>query len=277
MSAIHISISAEKIFDLGGFPVTNSIFTSLLVSTLLLLLALYLSPKLKFRRPTGLQNLVEMIIEGFFNMTESITQNRQKTLTIFPIVMTSFIWIMLNNYFGLLPGVNTIGFYEGEAPPAHEVSLIKVVDASEPVSSLAAPETKSSVFVPLFRAATADLNTTLALAIFSIVSVQIIGVKYLGLSYFTKFFNFKGPIDFFVGFLETVSEIVKIVSFAFRLFGNIFAGEVLMAVMSFLIPLLVPVPFIGLEIFVGAVQALVFALLSLVFMSMATQGHGAEH
>jgi F-type H+-transporting ATPase subunit a len=130
--------------------------------------------------------------------------------------------------------------------------------------------------VPLFRAATADLNTTLALAIFSIVLTQIFGFQHLKLGYLKKFFNFSNPLMTFVGILELVSEFAKIVSFAFRLFGNVFAGEVLLAVMAFLVPVVVPMPFYGLELFVGFIQALVFAMLSLVFFNMATQSHD-EH
>jgi len=128
-------------------------------------------------------------------------------------------------------------------------------------------------FVPLFRAATADLNTTLALAIIGMVSVQIIGFKSLGLSYAKKFFNFTNPIMFFVGILELISEFSKIISFGFRLYGNIFAGEVLMAVMAFLIPVLAPTPFFFLEIFVGFIQAFVFTLLLTVLLTMASESH----
>jgi len=296
MASLHISIAAEPIFKLGGVEITNSIFTSWIVSALIIFVALYAHSKIKHtRRPQGLQNLFEAIVDGFYNLTYSITQSKVKADQIFPWITTFFLWILLNNWFGLLPGVGTIGIIEGEP---HAQSLFPVANAStqeevEKVfiegenpegqllpsegSDVTTPETEKGKFVPIFRAATADLNTTLALAIISIGMVQFFGIKHLGLSYFSKFINFKGPIDAFVGLLETVSELVKIVSFAFRLFGNIFAGEVLLAVMSFLVPILVPIPFIGLEIFVGVIQALVFALLSLVFMSMATHGHADEH
>ena len=106
--------------------------------------------------------------------------------------------------------------------------------------------------------------------------VQVVGFRFVGLRYLTKFFNFSNPLMFFVGILEIISELAKVLSFAFRLFGNIFAGEVLLAVITFLVPLLLPAPFYGLEIFVGFIQALVFAMLTLVFFNMATQHHG-EH
>ena len=127
--------------------------------------------------------------------------------------------------------------------------------------------------MPLFRGPTADLNTTIALALISVFMIQFYGFKHLGLKYLKKFFNFSNPINAFIGILELISEFSRIISFAFRLFGNIFAGEVLLTVISFLIPFIAPLPFLGLEIFVGFIQALVFTMLSLVFISMATSHH----
>ena len=126
------------------------------------------------------------------------------------------------------------------------------------------------MFVPIFRPGTADLNTTFALSLISVFLIQYFGFKYLSFSYFKKFINFSNPINFYVGILETISEFARIISFAFRLFGNIFAGEVLIVVIAYLTKVLVPVPFYGLEIFVGFIQALVFTMLSLVFYNMAT-------
>jgi F-type H+-transporting ATPase subunit a len=135
----------------------------------------------------------------------------------------------------------------------------------------------------LFRAPSADLNFTFALAICTMIMVQIWGVRYLGVSYFRKFFTFSGPNLFmkfifaFVGILELMSEVARILSFGFRLFGNIFAGEIVLATMAFLFAFLLPVPFYGLEVFVGFVQALVFMMLTLVFFQMATMSHGDHH
>ena len=130
--------------------------------------------------------------------------------------------------------------------------------------------------VPLVRSAFSDLNNTLALALIAVAATHLIGIVSLGpLRYIGKFLSFKGPIQFFVGILEMVSEVAKILSFSFRLFGNIFAGEVLLVVVSVLIPIIAPLPFLGLELFVGFIQALVFAVLTLVFLTMATQQ--AEH
>jgi len=243
----HVSLSAETIASVGSFHITNSIFTSLLVSAILIGFALFARTKIKSTdKPSGLQNVVEMIIEALFNLINGVTDNRKKAAVLFPYIASFFFFIILNNWLGLLPGVGTINVeYHGH-------------------------------HIPLFRAGTADLNTTIALAIFSVVATQFIGVSYLSFGYFKKFINFSSPIMFFVGILEIISEFAKIVSFAFRLFGNIFAGEVLLVVIAFLAPIIVPMPFYGLEIFVGLIQALVFAMLSLVFFNMATVSHD-EH
>lgn len=313
-SSLHISISAEPIAHLGSLAISNSIFTSLLVSTLILSLALVVRLGLTApasRRPNGLQNFFEWMIEGFYGLAHGVTNDHAKTRRFLPIIMSFFVFIALNNLSGLIPGVGTIGFTEKEGGKT-EASLLQqdvivgdVAYASEHVvvepeaaavghtteetageaADPAVAETHEQTtkeahsagkFVPFFRPGTADLNTTLALAIFTMLTVQVFGVSYLGLGYFKKFFNFSNPIMTFVGLLEIVSEFAKVVSFAFRLFGNIFAGEVLLTVVGSLVPLVAPMPFYGLEIFVAFVQALVFSLLSLVFYNMATVSHD-EH
>lgn len=284
---LHVSISAETIAQIGPLEITNSMFTGVVVSLFLIIFAAYFSTlKLKKKNFGLLQNIVELFVEGMFNMCKGIA-GEKKARDFFPLIATFLIFIMLNNWFGLLPGVGTIGITHpakiAQVTPVQasesedieyyeEGNLYGVAEVEEPDSE---HEDKVHVeFIPLFRAATADLNGTLALALITMILVQVYGVKYQGAAYFTKFFNFKdGPIFTFVGVLELLSDISKIVSFAFRLFGNIFAGEVLLAVIAFLVPVLAPLPFIGLEIFVGFVQALVFAMLSLVFINMATEGH----
>ncbi|OGV95822.1 ATP synthase F0 subunit A [Microgenomates group bacterium RBG_16_45_19] len=270
--ALHISIAAETLFHLGPVAITNSIFTSWLVSILIILVALKFHYSTKSEtKPTGLQNLLEMIVEAFENLCNSITQSRLKTAVIIPIPFAAFCWILLNNWFGLLPGVGTLGLTEPTEPPQAASPFSVYAKETEGTSA----ESATTKFVPIFRAGTADLNTTLALALVSVGATQVIGVKFVGRSYWTKFFNLKGIFSF-VGLLEFVSELSKIVSFAFRLFGNIFAGEVLLTVIMFLVPILVPVPFIGLEFFVGIIQALVFAMLTIVFMNIAS-AHQGEH
>jgi F-type H+-transporting ATPase subunit a len=254
MASLHISISAEPIFTIGAFTVTNSIFTTWLVSAGLIAFVLWYHHQLKQvspkRKPGHFQVLIESLIMAFERFITGITGDAKKTATFFPLITTFFIFILLSNWSGLLPGVGTIGVtgtqaYEG--------------------------------FIPLLRAPTADINTTLALALFSVISIQVIGYRFLSLGYFKKFINFSGPIQFVVGILEILSEISRIISFAFRLFGNIFAGEVLLVVIAFLIPLVLPIPFYGLEVFVGLIQALVFSLLTLVFLNIATMAHEENH
>lgn len=290
-AALHVSISAETIFYIGDFAVTNSMLTSVIVTALICIVAVVAGSKLKdTNKPKGLQNVLEMIVEGLFNLTQDITQNRKTSQILFPLTTSFFIFIWLNNWSGLLPGVGTIGVSkpieiaatQSIAPTAYASEDIEVDSQtgqieSSPIVEGPIKEAHETKFIPIFRAATADLNTTIALALISVLATQVIGVKYLGLSYFKKFFNFKNPIFTFVGILELISEIAKIISFAFRLFGNIFAGEVLLVVIAFLLPILAPVPFLGLELFVGVIQALVFTMLSLVFMSMATHAHEEEH
>ncbi|MEN8252914.1 MAG: F0F1 ATP synthase subunit A [Patescibacteria group bacterium] len=312
-AGLHISISAEPIANIGGLVVTNSIFTSLIVSTIIICLALIVKLKSKeTSRPKGLQNVFEWIIESLEGLVTSVTNNRKKTKDFFPFIATFFLFIAFNNLFGLLPGMGTIGFIETPegirhaqlAPSQQNLETAKAQAAEinhNDSNNNAGEETHVTVdgeivkevnrhaenalehnkenadhgakFVPYFRAGTADLNTTLALGIISIVLTQYFGLKHLGLSYLKKYFNFSNPIMFFVGILELISEFAKIISFAFRLFGNVFAGEVLLAVISFLVGIILPMPFYGLEIFVGFIQALVFAMLSLVFFNMATQSH----
>lgn len=241
MQGIHISLKAEKIFTVLGIPVTNSILTTWLVMLFLVIFSLIVSRRITLI-PTGLQVLTEMLVGGIYNFFETVTKD--KTRIFFPLLGTLFIFIVFLNWFGLFPGVGSIGLNEMEE--GHKI------------------------FVPLFRAGSADINTTLALALISVFTIQFFGIKTLGLDYLGRFFNFKNPIYFFVGILELVLEFAKILSFSFRLFGNIFAGEVLLTVIAFLMPIFAPIPFLGLELFVGFIQGLVFSMLTAVFLSLAT-------
>ncbi len=250
-SNLHISISAEPIFHVGSIAITNSMFVSWLVTGLLCLFAILAYPKIKSTsKPSRFQSTLESIIEALYGLVIGVVGER-KAKDIFPYIATFFLFILLGNWAGLLPGFGSIGFTE-------------ITHGKE-------------IFVPYFRGATADINITLGLALSSVGLIQYIGLKNLGLHYFSKFFTLKDPISCFIGILELVAEFAKILSFAFRLFGNIFAGEVLLTVIAFLVPIVAPLPFLGLELFVGLVQALVFSMLTLVFMQMATISHAEEH
>jgi F-type H+-transporting ATPase subunit a len=308
----HISISAEQLYSIGGLNINNSMLTSVIVSVLLILFAVWVRVSLrKTNRPTGIQNFAEWMIESLNNLIHSVTNDRRKTDLFFPLIATFFLFIMANNWFGLLPGVGTIQI-KGQGLKPNEVVLkpstvvaktaslqvqaaeVAPAHAQEPTATSSSEEhtpetqtaatteehaeegTEHSEFVPLLRAGTADLNMTLALGLISVASIQFFGLKYLKLGYLKKYINFSNPINFFVGILEIILELSKVVSFAFRLFGNIFAGEVLLGVITFLVPIIAPMPFYGLELFVGFIQALVFTMLSLVLFNMATISHD-EH
>jgi len=238
---LHISLQAEKILQIGQYPVTNAILTSWLVMSFLIILTLLTSSRLAVV-PGRFQIIMEGVVGGLYNLFESVTGPRTKIY--FPLVGTLFIYIIALNWAGLLPGVGSIGFNE-------------VKDGVKE-------------FIPLFRSGSADLNLTIALALISMGSIQFFGLKTLGVHYLNRFINFKNPILFYVGILEFISEASKIISFAFRLFGNIFAGEVLLTVIAFLMPLFAPLPFLAMELFVGFIQALVFSLLTAVFLNVAT-------
>jgi F-type H+-transporting ATPase subunit a len=244
---MHISLIPETITKIGNFAVTNTLITSWVVMLLLIIAAFFLGRKPKLT-PGKAQNFVEYVIETLLGFFEGVWGDKEKVQRFFAFLATFFLFILLCNWFGLIPGVGTVGFYE---------------------------ETRGEQeFLPLLRSLNSDLNATVAWAIISVITTQIAGIVFLGAGkHLGKFFNFKSPIDFFVGILEFISEISKIISFSFRLFGNVFAGEVLLMVMMFLAPFILPLPFFMLEMFVGLIQALVFTTLTLVFLKMATETH----
>lgn len=250
MASLNISISAEPIAHFFGLTITNSLLAGWIVTATLVLCVYLFFRQLKTKgAPSRLQSIIELLIESLFHMVESIAGSA-KAKRFFPMVGTLFIFILISNWSGLVPGIAAFGFRE-------------VIHGAE-------------VFVPYWRAPTADVNTTLALGLITMIMVQVYGVQYLGLKYFKKFLDFSSPINFFVGILELISDFSKIISFTFRLFGNIIAGEILLLVMAMLVPILGPTPFIALEIFVGFIQALVFMMLASVFINMATLGHGGD-
>lgn len=243
MSAINISLAPEAIAHVGSMPITNSLLMGSVTALILIIVALFAQRKISLL-PTKLQNFWELMIEQALNFMDNITQDRKKSLQVFPIVFTIFIFVLLSNWLGLLPGAGSIGRM--------------------------AQEGQRQIIIPFIRSASADLNFTLALALVAVISTQLFGIVAVGFWKFSKrYLNFHGPINFFVGILELISEVAKLVSFSFRLFGNVFAGEVLLTVVAFLVPYFVPLPFLFLEVFVGFIQALVFAMLTLVFVSLA--------
>lgn len=243
-AAENVALAAEKITTIGPLPVTNTLITSWLVVAILLLFAYFVNRKVSMV-PGPLQNFAESIIEFLHDMVESVAG--EKTKVFFPIIATFFFFIIVGNYVGLLPGVGTIGFH-GE----------------------------HGEFIPLFRSINSDINTTLALALVSVLTTHYFAIKYVGVSAYIQKWVSLNPIMLFVGLIELAGEFTKVVSLSFRLFGNIYAGESVLHTASHkLSAFIVPIPFLSLELIVGFVQALVFSMLTLVFMVLLSQKH--EH
>ena len=241
-----ISLKAQQLFSIGSFPVTNGLVLTLVVSLILIIFSIVLRSKIKLV-PGKLQGAVEMGFEMLLGLMESTLGTMEAAEKYFPLIATIFIFILCSNLLGIFPGVGSLTFTSG------------------------------GVSTPLFRSPAADLNFTLAFALISVIVTNIIGMAATGVfKHLGKFFNFHGPIDFFIGILELISEIAKIISLSFRLFGNVFAGEVLLTIIFSLAPYIVPLPFMGLELFVGLIQAFIFAMITLVSISLHTAVHGEE-
>lgn len=283
-----IEVAAE---DIGLGPVTNALLTSFILSAVILVVAFVVGRNLKLR-PGGLQNAVEALFEALDNLVNQ-TATRTWAPRFFPICTTIFIFLLMSNWFGILsPALGSIGiihasdhgslsaadivFLRGSAEQVLADHVAHGGDAHHGVD-----EAQFTV-VPLLRAPSSDLNLTLALAMITMFLVQVFGFWSRGIGYIGQFLRFKslktkgfvmGLVDVVVGFIEGLSEFAKVVSFSFRLFGNIFAGEVILIVITSLVSLVLVVVFFGLEIFVGLVQALVFFILSLAFFHLATVQH----
>lgn len=266
------TLYAEEIFHIGSFSVTNSLLHSWIAVFFVVIISIFIRRNIS-AIPRGIQNFFEIILDGALNLADSVTGSREKTLRFMPVVFPLFFFILLSNWLGLFPGVGSIGFFEER----------------EGVRT----------FVPLLRGATADLNTTLALSLASVILTHIFGVFLTSAwSHLNRFFGIKllmdmpkkilkekkytaiflNPVQFFVGIIEIVGEISKVASLSFRLFGNIFAGEVLLGAMAAIFAYAIPIPFMFLEIIVGLIQGLIFAMLTLVFLTVMSSSHEShEH
>lgn len=253
-------LAAETIFEIGSFPVSNALINSTLAVVLLVAVAVIIKFSIK-DVPGKLQNFIETLIEFLLEYFDQVTNDREKSKRFLPFVGTLFMFILLSNWMGLLPGTGSIGRWL-----MHEGHL---------------------EFIPILRPAMSDLNLTLAIASLSVLVSHLVGMFTLGFfAHWNKFIQlgtlFKATaslkpvkiltalVEFVVGFIELFSEVAKVVSLSLRLFGNIFAGEVLITVISGLISYGVPLPFMALELIVGVVQATVFSLLTLVYMTVAS-------
>ena len=235
-----ISLKAEELFKVGGFGVTNSLLFTFVVCLILIVFSSIFKGRIRLL-PGRIQGGVEMVFEWFLDLMAGTLGSKEKALRYFPLIATIFTFILVSNLLGIFPGVGSLSL------TVHEHHI------------------------PLFRSPAADLNFTLAFAIISVVAANILGMAAVGiLPHLGKFFNFKDPIKFFIGILELVSEFAKVISLSFRLFGNVFAGEVLLTIIFSLAPYFIPLPFLFLELFVGLIQAFLFAMLTLVSISLHT-------
>jgi len=263
-----IPIAAEQVFEIGSFSVTNSLVNGWVTVLFFVVIAFLINRNVK-QTPKGLQNLAEAILELILNFMDQVTNDRVKSRRFLPICGTLFLFILVSNWMGLIPGVGSIGVW---GVMHDEVELI-----------------------PLFRAATSDLNMTLAMGVGAVFLSHIVGVMTIGfLKHWGKFIQVGGIwkaiksfgtekigtalvnvfisiVELAVGFIELMSEVAKMISLSLRLFGNIFAGEVLLWVFFSLIRFGLPVPFYFMELLVGGVQAMIFSTLVLVYLTVMTQ------
>lgn len=267
----EITLYAEQVGHIGSFPITNALLTSWVVVAIIIVLSLVIRFTTK-KVPGKLQSVFELLLDAAYDLCDQVTGSRKITTKVFPIAISIFFFVLLNNWLGILP-FGGFGLIEtsGEAGATH------------------------SAFLPFLRSGTADINTTIALAIIAVIGSNLFGIISIGAwKTFNKYVNLKAlggmvtkvkkdpmvlltaPITFFVGVLELVGEVAKIASLSFRLFGNVFAGEVLLGAMAAIFAYVLPVPFLFLEIFVGLIQALIISMLTVVYFTIAQQDHDSH-
>ncbi|HDH31326.1 MAG TPA: F0F1 ATP synthase subunit A [Candidatus Wolfebacteria bacterium] len=241
---INIGLQPEYILSVFGVFLTNTFLTSILVTALLCVLGIIFYLK-KQNHKNVFINAIRILIFELLKLTDMVTQDRKLSKKILPLITTFFLFIVTANLLALVPGFLGSFFVKTSVG---EFSVL--------------------------RSPNSDLTTTVALALFSVFAIQFFSLRVLGVKkYIGRFFNFTNPIKFILGFFEMISESVKVLSFSFRLFGNIFAGEVLLLIIAFLVPYIIPLPFMILEVFVGIIQAFIFAILTLTFIKTSTMRH----
>ncbi len=287
----HIQVAAENLTTqplFGDFYLTNTMTTTVLVDLILIGLALAVRGAVKRAErtgdlvPRGISGAMEMLVEMLYNLAE--TTAGKWTRRIFPWFATIFLMVLLSNLVKLIPGVESIGIMHHAHEGVEGYAIAPLGGNWYQWTPTPATGEEAYVLTPFFRSASTDLNYTLALALIAVGMTQVFGMRAQGIRYFSKFLNFTtmfkkpllGFMDFLVGLLELISEFAKILSFAFRLFGNMFAGMVLLALVGVMVPIFVPSMLYMFELFIGVIQAFVFGMLAMVFMAQATQGHGGE-
>jgi F-type H+-transporting ATPase subunit a len=264
-------LAAEPLFHIGSFPVTNTLLTAWISIAILIVFAAFATRKMKLV-PSRLQAALELVITTLLNLCESIAGPKYGR-QVFPIVATIFLFVFVNAWTSLIPGYGSI--------------MVAIMEHGETIK------------IPLLRGANTDINIPAALAVVAFITAWAFGIKAHGFKFFKQFIQtgkiglgikqlFQGKmksalgnimfgiIDLFVGFLELLSQFIRLVSFTFRLFGNMTAGEILLLSISFLVPWVLSIAIYGLEMLVGFVQALAFSLLTLIFTSLAVAGHEEE-
>jgi len=246
---LHVSIAPYHIGELWGLPITPTLLTTSFVAVLLVTAAFFIGRNIKIVPGKG-QVAVEGVLYGVYGYVLSVLEDEKLAKRFFPLIVTIFLYIAIANLFGLLPFVGSIGVHGG---------------------------TGHGGFTPLFYPPSSDLNFPLALAFVAFLAIEFAGIAALGfLKYAHKFVNFSSVIGFVVGIIELISEVARLVTFSFRLFGNIFAGKVLLLVALYFIPFLLPVPLVLYETLVGIIQGAIFALLTLFFIKIAATPHEAH-
>ena len=236
---ISVKLNPYIVGEFMGVSITATMLTTWLAMAILLGLAIYVGRNLK-TVPGKLQIIFETIVGGVYQYVEDTLESRELARKYFPILITMFLFLLVMNWVGLLPGVTTIGLENGDK------------------------------FTPFFYPPATDLNVAIAFALVAMFTIEFAGIAALGLwKYGGKFINFSSPLNFLVGIIELISEIGRLVSFSFRLFGNIFAGKTLLVVATFFVPFVLPVPILAYEVFVGFIQAGVFFFLTLIFIKLA--------
>lgn len=237
---IHVALKPYIVGEVFGVPITATLITTWLTMLLLIVGAYFVSRKPTLI-PSKIQSIAEIVVGGVYDYMSDVLESRKLALKYFPVVVTIFIFVLALNWVGLLPGVTAIGLTDADG-----------------------------YFTPLLYPANTDLNITIAFAIVAFLTIEIAGMVALGtFKYIGKFINFHSPLAFIIGLIELISEVARLVSFSFRLFGNIFAGKTLLVVVMFFVPYIAPVPLYAFELFVGFIQAFVFAVLTLFFIKLA--------
>lgn len=247
-SGIHVAIAPETLGTVLGLPVTNTLLMSWVVLTLFVVLMVSAGKKVAMV-PGKFQTVAEWVVGDARKFIHDTLEDKSLAFLFTPFLLALFFFILIGNWMEFIPGVESILFHHADGE-----------------------------HMGLFRGMNTDLNIPLALAIIAFLTIEVSGIAKLGFfRYMSRFFNLHSPIGFFVGLLELMSELIRLVSFSFRLFGNIFAGMVLLMVIKYLAPYIAPVPFILFEMFVGLIQAAVFTLLTLFFIKLAITDPHASH